>query len=601
MADRIREMKKMNARSKEKVLAGVRLILGAVLLWAGVAKAANPSELLGSVFSYDLPLPRFVLELAAVGLPWLEIVLGICLLLNHWTGTALVLSGGLFAMFAMATGQAWARGLEISCGCFGFEKFGWNSGLLETFDSPAAAFVRASGLFIASMILLRDRARKLWVEMMGRFQESLESSSSPPLAPPSDGREGVSALNDEWAPWSFPRFLGRAAKGVWMASPFALMAGGTVIGLLLWHGAVQVAEPKFEGKRIIEWLAEVRSPHASRNSRERALETVRALQPASIEKLREELEAKDRRYHRTLRFLGESQPVFSLGIPTAEERQRKALVVAHLLGADAGPLLPQLERLLERGVLPMQVTIAMGRIGPDGIQSLVKGLGSPYPIVRLHALQAIRSHAEEMAVVMPAILPMLKDKDADLRLVAAQTIRDYGREATLLIPALLEALEDGEGTVRAAAAQALGNLGGEAVQTAGALSRLLEDRNEEVRLSALVALNTVQPEEAVPGLKRALMSENGLVRAFAVVHLRIFTDGPFLIEGLTEAMEDEDALVRREAVKALGALGSRASNALPKLRRVAGGIDKGLAREAQLAIEQVLAEVAKPGTGEGSN
>ena len=53
------------------------------------------------------------------GLPVLEIVVGLLLILGMWT--RLTAAVGLLLMVAFLAGisQAWARGLSIDCGCFG--------------------------------------------------------------------------------------------------------------------------------------------------------------------------------------------------------------------------------------------------------------------------------------------------------------------------------------------------------------------------------------------------------------------------------------------------------------------------------------------------
>jgi uncharacterized membrane protein YphA (DoxX/SURF4 family) len=52
-------------------------------------------------------------------LPWLEMVAGGCLLGGFLVRGAAVVLEGLTAMFVFGIGQAWFRGMEINCGCFG--------------------------------------------------------------------------------------------------------------------------------------------------------------------------------------------------------------------------------------------------------------------------------------------------------------------------------------------------------------------------------------------------------------------------------------------------------------------------------------------------
>jgi uncharacterized membrane protein YphA (DoxX/SURF4 family) len=52
-------------------------------------------------------------------LPFLEIALGLLLLLGIGTRLVAVVSGALLLVFIAGVAQAWARGLSIDCGCFG--------------------------------------------------------------------------------------------------------------------------------------------------------------------------------------------------------------------------------------------------------------------------------------------------------------------------------------------------------------------------------------------------------------------------------------------------------------------------------------------------
>ena len=95
-----------------------RLILGGVLLVAGALKVGNLQKSAMAVRAYEL-LPTTIANFLGYVLPWLEIGLGLLLIL----GVAVSISGlfGAIIMFAfiIAIAQAWARGLSIDCGCFG--------------------------------------------------------------------------------------------------------------------------------------------------------------------------------------------------------------------------------------------------------------------------------------------------------------------------------------------------------------------------------------------------------------------------------------------------------------------------------------------------
>jgi len=95
-----------------------RLILGAVLLVAGALKVPNLPKSAMAVRAYEmLPIP--IANFLGYTLPWIEIGLGLLLIV----GVTVKISGALGALtmlaFIIAIAQAWARGLSIDCGCFG--------------------------------------------------------------------------------------------------------------------------------------------------------------------------------------------------------------------------------------------------------------------------------------------------------------------------------------------------------------------------------------------------------------------------------------------------------------------------------------------------
>ena len=96
----------------------VRLGLGGVLLAAGGLKIGNLQKSAMSVRAYEM-LPVGLANFLGFVLPWIEIGMGLLLIV----GVAVSIVGllGALTMFAfvVAIAQAWARGLSIDCGCFG--------------------------------------------------------------------------------------------------------------------------------------------------------------------------------------------------------------------------------------------------------------------------------------------------------------------------------------------------------------------------------------------------------------------------------------------------------------------------------------------------
>lgn len=96
----------------------IRLLLGGLFICAGTLKALAPGAFLKDIANYQI-LPQTVAFLVALYLPYLEILCGMSLLLKRFYLGALGLLGGLMLVFIVALISAWARGLNIECGCFG--------------------------------------------------------------------------------------------------------------------------------------------------------------------------------------------------------------------------------------------------------------------------------------------------------------------------------------------------------------------------------------------------------------------------------------------------------------------------------------------------
>jgi uncharacterized membrane protein YphA (DoxX/SURF4 family) len=95
-----------------------RLGLAAVWLVSGTLKAVDPDQTVVAVRAYDV-LSRGAVDVVAALLPFLEIALGLLLLLGIGTRLVAIVSALLLLVFLGGVGQAWARGLSIDCGCFG--------------------------------------------------------------------------------------------------------------------------------------------------------------------------------------------------------------------------------------------------------------------------------------------------------------------------------------------------------------------------------------------------------------------------------------------------------------------------------------------------
>lgn len=96
----------------------LRLALGGVFIYAAASKIYAPDKFAIAISNYRL-LPHELVNLAAITVPWVEIVTGLLLILGVWARANALILLGLTIVFLFMISSALARGLNIECGCFG--------------------------------------------------------------------------------------------------------------------------------------------------------------------------------------------------------------------------------------------------------------------------------------------------------------------------------------------------------------------------------------------------------------------------------------------------------------------------------------------------
>jgi uncharacterized membrane protein YphA (DoxX/SURF4 family) len=107
-----------STRALDAIGTLARLGLAGVWIASGAIKLFDPHGTVASVKAYEL-LPDDLVSLVAGVLPFLELALGLLLLLGVGVRIVAVLSGLLLLVYIAGIAQSWARGLTIDCGCFG--------------------------------------------------------------------------------------------------------------------------------------------------------------------------------------------------------------------------------------------------------------------------------------------------------------------------------------------------------------------------------------------------------------------------------------------------------------------------------------------------
>ena len=112
------------------------IILTAVFITAALPKITDVTSFALSIDQYQL-LPSAGVTLLALSLPWLELVVGLGLLVPQVQKSSRRLCAALLSLFIAVHISALARGIEVQCACFSQE---------SSASSTELALLRNAGL-----------------------------------------------------------------------------------------------------------------------------------------------------------------------------------------------------------------------------------------------------------------------------------------------------------------------------------------------------------------------------------------------------------------------------------------------------------------------
>ncbi|MEY2709274.1 MAG: hypothetical protein RL031_147 [Actinomycetota bacterium] len=146
-----------------------RLTLGGVLFAAGYLKVGKTEISQMAVRSYEL-LPIPVANFLGLTLPFFEVVIGLLLIVGAATRVVAVLGGFTMFIFIIAIAQAWARGLNIDCGCFG------GGGAVDPGQTRyLQEILRDAGLVAMALFLIRYPVTKFSIDRAPRQSNAGET------------------------------------------------------------------------------------------------------------------------------------------------------------------------------------------------------------------------------------------------------------------------------------------------------------------------------------------------------------------------------------------------------------------------------------------
>ena len=118
--------------SNKYLLLVIRIIVGGIFIYSALTKITDLGYFAKSLYNYRI-LPEVTLNLFALLIPWLELIIGLLIVLGIFVRESALLGGILMIVFIAAISIAIVRGLDIECGCFG-TKDGSRVGLMRIIE-----------------------------------------------------------------------------------------------------------------------------------------------------------------------------------------------------------------------------------------------------------------------------------------------------------------------------------------------------------------------------------------------------------------------------------------------------------------------------------
>ena len=115
--------------SNKYLLLIIRIAVGGIFIYSALTKITDLEYFAKSLYNYRI-LPEASLNLFALIIPWLELIIGLFIVLGIFVRESALLGGFLMIVFIAAISIAIVRGLDIECGCFG-TKDGSRVGILR--------------------------------------------------------------------------------------------------------------------------------------------------------------------------------------------------------------------------------------------------------------------------------------------------------------------------------------------------------------------------------------------------------------------------------------------------------------------------------------
>lgn len=136
-----------------------RIVLAGVFIYSGSVKLLDVKEFAILVSQYDL-VPEVLLAPVAIGLPALEVLAGIGLLLE--VPGVLATITAMLVMFCTVLWYGILRDLDIDCGCFSTAELRGQDSLRQALYRDFVLIALCGNLFLHRFLRLRQAVNSSW-------------------------------------------------------------------------------------------------------------------------------------------------------------------------------------------------------------------------------------------------------------------------------------------------------------------------------------------------------------------------------------------------------------------------------------------------------
>ena len=107
----------MKYLTNPKLILLFRIFLGIIFIYASIDKIIDPLKFSDAIDNYHIT-PIQLNNLAALIIPWIELVVGVFLVLGIYVRGSSLIVISLLIWFIFILSQALVRGINVNCGCF---------------------------------------------------------------------------------------------------------------------------------------------------------------------------------------------------------------------------------------------------------------------------------------------------------------------------------------------------------------------------------------------------------------------------------------------------------------------------------------------------